>query len=57
MIRARKGKFPGMAAKRRFKVVLVGPGVGVGTAPVGKAIEIDYDGRAVNVNLRRVSAG
>jgi alpha-D-xyloside xylohydrolase len=55
LIGARQGKYPDMAAKRRFKVVLVGPGVGVGTAPVGKAIEIDYDGRAVNVDMRRPS--
>jgi alpha-D-xyloside xylohydrolase len=45
----RQGSFPGMKAKRLFKVVVVGPDAGRGAEQAGKAIDVVYDGRAVTV--------
>ena len=54
-IGARHGSYPGMQS-RRLRVVLVGAGQGLGIAESGKAVEVDYDGRAVTVDLGRASA-
>ena len=44
---ARVGSYPGMAAARTVRVVLVRPGHGVGVAPTaGPDREVTYDGRA-----------
>ena len=49
-IGARQGTFPGMLARRTFRVVWVKPGHGVGLAPAPAADKtIAYDGRAVVV--------
>jgi len=46
----RKGKFPGMLARRTFRVVWVAPGHGVGLDSTEKAdIEVNYDGDEVAV--------
>jgi len=49
---ARTGSYPGMPAKRTFRVILVGPGHGAGAgvaATVDK--EIVYDGKSVSVKI------
>ena len=47
---ARMGRFPGMPAKRTFRIVWVRPGQGVGVAPSPAADRtVLYDGRAVTV--------
>jgi alpha-D-xyloside xylohydrolase len=50
---ARVGGYPGMAAKRKFRVVLVGSdhGVGLAVAPTADR-EIEYDGQRMSVVLR-----
>lgn len=53
-IGARRGSYPGMQP-RRLRVVLVGAGQGQGIAESGKAIEVDYDGSAVTVDLGRAA--
>jgi alpha-D-xyloside xylohydrolase len=45
----RQGRFPGMKAKRVFKVVVVGAKAGRGAEQDGKAADVVYDGRAVTV--------
>jgi alpha-D-xyloside xylohydrolase len=45
----RQGGFPGMKARRLFRVVVVGPDAGHGAEQAGKAIDVVYDGRAVTV--------
>lgn len=45
-IGARQGTFPGMKEKRRFKLVVVSPAEGRGTAFADNAIELSYDGKA-----------
>ena len=45
----RQGSFPGMKARRLFKVVVVGPDAGRGAEQAGKAIDVVYDGSAVTV--------
>lgn len=49
----REGSFPGMLAARRFSVVLVRPGVGVGIEPVPQAdASVSYTGESVSVDVR-----
>jgi alpha-D-xyloside xylohydrolase len=48
-IKAREGRFPGMKAKRVFKVVVVGTHGGRGAEQGGRSIDVVYDGRAVEV--------
>jgi alpha-D-xyloside xylohydrolase len=50
---ARSGSYPGMAAKRRFRVVLVGLGHDAGAqAAASGDREIEYDGQTVSVELQ-----
>ena len=47
----REGSFPGMLETRKFNIVLVTPDNGRSfTRPV-KGVEVEYDGKAVTVNL------
>ena len=46
----RDGRYPGMAANRRFRIVTVTPGNGVGLSQ-GRGIDIRYDGRRQVVRL------
>jgi alpha-D-xyloside xylohydrolase len=50
-IGARQGRFPGMLEQRRFRVVVVRPGHGVGIAPAPADREVGYDGRKTTVRL------
>jgi alpha-D-xyloside xylohydrolase len=47
----RKGDYPGMAAKRTFRIVLVGEGTGIGAQPDEAGIDVHYTGRAQTVRL------
>jgi alpha-D-xyloside xylohydrolase len=47
----RKGTFPGMLADRKFKVVLVGKGSGIGMDESNNAKEVAYSGTKVVVKL------
>lgn len=47
----RKGTFPGMLAERKFRVVLVGKGSGVGMDESNNAKEVAYSGTKVVVKL------
>ena len=47
----REGSFPGMLGTRRFNVVLVTPQNGRGFAQPVKGIEVEYAGKALEVNL------
>ncbi len=48
----RKGKFPGMVAKRQFKVVVVSKGHGVGVEETPSPEKtVEYDGKAMDVRL------
>jgi alpha-D-xyloside xylohydrolase len=50
---AREGSFPGMAESRKFRVVLVAGGHGVGVDATGAAnAEINYDGKAVQETIK-----
>jgi alpha-D-xyloside xylohydrolase len=53
-IAARQGSFPGMKPKR-LRIVLVGPGRGTGIDAADGAIELDYVGKAVTVDLGRAA--
>jgi len=51
-IGAREGSFPGMTAKRRFRIVLVGSGHGIGGELTSAAErEVTYEGAATNISL------
>jgi alpha-D-xyloside xylohydrolase len=51
-VSARQGWYPGMPVTRTFRVVLVGPGAGIGVDPSARGdAEIRYDGRPVTVVL------
>ena len=53
-IGAREGSFPGMLAKRTFRVVLVSKGHGTGIAASGTAEKtVPYSGEKVTVNLAK----
>ena len=48
----RKGEFPGMIARRTFKVVLTGNGHGTGIDPTAEPDKsVQYDGKSVTVSL------
>jgi alpha-D-xyloside xylohydrolase len=52
-IGAREGSFPGMLEHRRFRVVLVSSGHGVGAEMTGSPnAELDYDGKEVQTTIR-----
>lgn len=51
-IGARQGHYPGMAAQRTFRVVLVGPASGAGMEEASAGRELDYNGSKVSVTLR-----
>jgi alpha-D-xyloside xylohydrolase len=52
-IGSRDGSFPGMVEHRRFRVVLVSSGHGVGGEVTGPAnSEIDYDGKEIQTTVR-----
>ncbi|MGB6868442.1 MAG: TIM-barrel domain-containing protein [Acidobacteriaceae bacterium] len=51
-IGARQGHYPGMAAQRTFRVVLVGPASGAGMEEASAGRELDYNGSKVSVPLR-----
>jgi alpha-D-xyloside xylohydrolase len=53
-IAARQGSFPGMKPKR-LRIVLVGPGRGTGIDAADGAIDLDYVGKAVTVDLGRAA--
>jgi alpha-D-xyloside xylohydrolase len=47
----RSGKFPGMLARRTFRIVFVSPDHGVGAAPTDKVdAEVTYAGRALSIS-------
>lgn len=48
---ARQGAYPGMPARRVFRLVLVGPDAGVGTQGAAGTVEVAYDGTAVERRL------
>lgn len=50
-IAPRKGKFKGMPENRKFRVVLVGAGRGVGNLPMEPTKTVEYNGQAVKVIL------
>ncbi len=50
-IGARRGRYKGMLARRRFRVVLVGADSGRGDRPMQGAQTVDYDGRALSLML------
>jgi len=53
LIGAREGSFPGMAANRKFRVVLVKEGHGEGIETAGTAnAEIAYEGKEIKVIIR-----
>ena len=53
IVGSREGSFPGMVEHRRFRVVLVGSGHGVGGEVTGSVnAEIDYDGKEVQTTVR-----
>ncbi len=49
-IKDRKGNFPGMLTERRFRVVFVSPGYGVGVEPDIEATEVVYTGKELKFN-------
>lgn len=49
-IGARQGRYPGMAAVRTFRIVVVRPDNGIGLSP-GQGVDLRYDGRAQVVRL------
>ncbi|MBY8827400.1 glycoside hydrolase family 31 protein [Hephaestia mangrovi] len=52
-IGARQGSYPGMAKRRRFRIVEVGPGQGAGLEDTGTTgTLVNYDGQPVTVPLR-----
>jgi alpha-D-xyloside xylohydrolase len=52
LIGARQGAYPGMPFSRRFQVVLVRPGHGIGLAPCGRPERtVTYDGRALTLRI------
>lgn len=52
-IGVREGSFPGMVEHRRFRVVLVSSGHGVGAEITGSPnVEIGYDGKEVQATVR-----
>jgi len=52
-IGTREGNFPGMVEHRKFAVVLVGNGHGVGSEVTSSAnAEVDYDGKEVKITVR-----
>jgi len=52
-IGSREGSFPDMVEHRKFRVVLVSSGHGVGGDVTGSAnAEIDYDGKEVQTTVR-----
>lgn len=50
-IAPRKGDFKGMLVKRKFRVVLVGAGSGVGNLPMKPTKTVEYNGKAMKVIL------
>ena len=53
-IGARRGRFPGMLARRTFRIVWVRPGHGVGTEPAAQAdATVTYAGKAVTISPGR----
>ena len=50
-IAPRKGSFKGMLQNRKFHVVLVGPDSGAGNQPMKTTRTVEYNGKAVEVNL------
>ena len=52
-IGAREGSFPGIVEDRRFRVVLVADGHGVGADVTGSAnAEISYEGKEVKATIK-----
>jgi hypothetical protein len=53
VIGAREGSFPGIAESRKFRVVLVADGHGVGAEVTGSAnAEVRYEGKEVKATIR-----
>jgi alpha-D-xyloside xylohydrolase len=52
-IGARKGRFPGLVARRTLNLVLAGDGGAAGLSPAAAARRVVYDGRAVTVRFGR----
>ena len=50
-IAPRKGSFKGMLQNRKFHVVLVGPDSCAGNQPMKTTRTVEYNGKAVEVNL------
>ncbi len=52
-IGAREGSFPGIAESRKFRVVLVADGHGVGAEVTGSAnAEVSYEGKEVQTTIK-----
>lgn len=49
----RSGSFPGMLAKRTFRIVFVQPGHGVGDESISANRSVTYDGHSVRIDLVR----
>ena len=50
-IDSRKGSYKGMLQHRRFHIVLVGADSGTGDEPMQASKSVEYDGKAVKVQL------
>ena len=50
-IAPRKGSYKGMLQHRRFHIVLVGADSGTGDQPMQASKSVEYDGKAVKVQL------
>ena len=50
-IASRKGSYKGMLKHRRFHIVLVGADSGTGDQPMQASKSVEYDGKAVKVQL------
>jgi alpha-D-xyloside xylohydrolase len=48
----RKGEFPGMLKKRKFEIVLVNEGTGIGIETQAISKTIDYSGRKMELSLK-----
>ena len=50
-IAPRKGSYKGMLQHRRFHIVLVGADSGIGDQPMQASKSVEYDGKAVKIQL------
>ena len=50
-IAPRKGSYKGMLQHRRFHIVLVGANSGAGDQPMQASKSVEYDGKAVKVQM------